>query len=170
MTNGALTEMRQRTADVTLGTLLRRLTELMDADVEAAYSAAGLDFRPRYTGIIRALASQGECSIKTLAAHALITHSAASQTVSQMLKEGWLISRSGDDARERRLDLSPKAISALPALRREWACTAAAAADLDAELGVSLTDVIAGAIEALARQPFRDRRRILPFAPSRPET
>lgn len=44
-----------------------------------------------------------------------------------------------------------------PALQAHWAATAAAADALDAELGHTLRRTIGAAIEALERQPFRDR-------------
>ena len=140
----------------TLGGLLRRLVETLDADVEASYVSAGLDFRPRYTPILRALLG-GPLSIKSVAARALISHSAASQTVTQMVNAGWLTRAVGEDGRERLLDLSPSARAVLPDLERRWAATAAAAADLDAELGVSLSDIARQALAALDQKAFRDR-------------
>ena len=140
----------------TLGGLLRRLVETLDADVEASYVAAGLDFRPRFTPVLRALLT-GPKTIKAIAAQALISHSAASQTISQMIDGGWLIRATGEDGRERLLSLSPHALKHLPLLEKRWAATASAVADLDAELGVCLTEVARRALAALARKSFRDR-------------
>lgn len=141
----------------TLGTLLRRLIELLDRDVEAAYKAAGLTWRPRYTPILRALMAEGEASIRSISLRIGITHSAVSQTVSQMARDGMVEMRSGSDARERIVALTSKAEAIIPALRRQWAATNAAANELDAELSVPLSKVAAEAIEALTQRAFRDR-------------
>ena len=141
----------------TLGTLLRRLIELLDRDVEAAYKAAGLTWRPRYTPILRALMAEGEASIRSISLRIGITHSAVSQTVSQMARDGMVEMRSGSDARERIVALTSKAEAMIPALRRQWAATNAAANELDAELSAPLSKVAAEAIEALTQRAFRDR-------------
>ena len=39
--------------DSSLGTLLRTLIDALDGDVERAYAQAGLDFRPRFTPVVR---------------------------------------------------------------------------------------------------------------------
>ena len=141
----------------TLGTLMRRLIELLDRDVEAAYKAAGLTWRPRYTPILRALMAEGEASIRSMSRQIGITHSAVSQTVSQMARDGMVELRSGSDARERIVALTNKAEAMIPALQRQWAATNAAADELDAELSTPLSKVAAEAIEALTQRPFRDR-------------
>ena len=72
----------------TLGTLLRHLIELLDSAVEQQYANSGLSYRPRYTPVMRALLDLGPASIRAIARHAGITHSAVSQTVAQMAKQG----------------------------------------------------------------------------------
>ena len=141
----------------TLGTLLRHLVEILDADVEAAYRDAGLNYRPRYTPVVRALELHGQLSIRGISLEAGLTHSAASQTVSQMLKHGLVKSAPGADGRERIVTLSDSARAMLPALHRQWDATAEAADDLMEEIGVRLDDRAEAAIEALGKRPFLDR-------------
>lgn len=141
----------------TLGTLLRHLLELLDRDVEAAYTASSIHWRPRYTPILRALLRTGPASIRQLSQEIGITHSAVSQTVSQMATDGWVELRPGKDARERIVEPTPALADVVPALERQWAATNAAAARLDAELSAPLSRIAAEAIDALTRQPFRDR-------------
>ena len=74
-------------ASPTLGTLLRHLIDLLDGEVEAAYAASGLHWRPRYTPILRVLMRDGGQSIKTIAQQIGMSHSAVSQTVTQMVKD-----------------------------------------------------------------------------------
>ncbi len=139
----------------TLGTLVRHLLEQLDGDLEGIYAASGLEWRPRYTPVLRVLLRQGPASIKMQEIG--ITHSAASQTVTQMAKQRLVALKPGADARERIVVLSAKAKRMVPALQRQWAATNAAAAQLDAELSVPLSAVLAEAIAALNQRPFAAR-------------
>lgn len=143
--------------DSSLGTLLRGLIEALDGDVERAYTAAGLDFRPRFMPVVRLLATAGPLRIKDLAARVGLSHSALSQTVGQLVAQGWVRLEPGADGRERVARLTPKALDALPRLESCWTATARAAASLDAELGVDLEDVARRTLAALQRQPFLSR-------------
>lgn len=141
----------------TLGTLLRRLIDALDGAVESAYQDAGLDFRPRYTPVIRLLLDAGPMPIRDIARRAGVSHSALSQTVSQLQREGWVELRPGHDRRERVVQPSDKTRRLEPALRNRWAITAAAAASLDAELPCALEPLLRQALEALEAKPFKER-------------
>lgn len=141
----------------TLGTLLRRLTEELDEAVARSYDLAGLDYRPKYTPIIRALDRHGPMTIRALSERSIVSHSAASQTVSQMSERGLVSLASGADARERIVALTPAAKAMIPALRTCWAATEAAARSLDADLGQSVKAMILQLLRALERHPFFDR-------------
>lgn len=141
-------------ASPTLGTLLRSLIDLLDGEVETAYAAAGLAWRPRYTPVLRALMRSGPTSIKSIAAEIGVSHSATSQTVSQMARQGLVAVTPGADARERIIVLTPRTETMIPALERQQAATNAAAAELDAELSAPLTEVLGEAIVALRRRRF----------------
>lgn len=143
----------------TLGTLLRRLIEQLDGAVEASYVEDGLDYRPRYTPIVRALMRNGPATIRDLAAQTPVSHSAISQTIAQMVDRGLVTLTPGSDARERIVSLSETAQVMLPQLERRWAATEAAARSLDTDLGLPLADVVAQALAALERQSFTDRIR-----------
>lgn len=143
-----------------LGTQLRHLIELLDGAVEAAYVEAGLNYRPRYTPVMRALVAHEPLTIGDIAARARITQPAATQTVALMIKEGLLVSEPGvQDARQKLIRLSDAGRAMLPALERCWQATAAAAASLDAELPTPLSEALANAIEALGRRSFGERIR-----------
>lgn len=141
----------------TLGTLIRALIDLLDSEVEAAYAAAGLPWRPRYTPVLRALTRLGPTSIKIIARDVGVSHSAASQTVSQMARAGLVALTPGADARERIVVLTPATEAMIPALERQQAATNEAAAELDAELSAPLSEVLREAIAALHRRPFGAR-------------
>lgn len=141
----------------TLGTRLRHLLELLDGSVEQAYVDAGLDYRPRYTPVMRVLLEQGSASIRAIAERAGVTHSAASQTVSQMAARGLVALEPGKDGRERIVALTAAAQKLVPVLERQWAATNAAAEALDAELSHPLLALVNEAIAALERAPFSAR-------------
>jgi DNA-binding MarR family transcriptional regulator len=140
-----------------LGTELRALFEQMDADVGTALADLGLDgYRPRFSPLVRALV-EGPASVRQLAVATGVTHSAASQTVAAMVRAGWARQRVGTDARQRIVELTDAARTALPAIRAEWEVTAAALAALDAELPYPLSTFVADLRTALDRTSFRQR-------------
>ena len=143
-----------------LGTLLRHLIELLDGDVEHAYQQLGLDYRPRFTPVVRALMESEPRSIREIADYCGLTHSAVSQTVAEMRRTA-LVSLVKDrtDGRGRQVRLAPRCRAMLPRLQEQWAATNAAADGLDAELSSSLRASVTEAIAALEKTPFRNRTK-----------
>jgi DNA-binding MarR family transcriptional regulator len=142
-----------------VGTLLRHVLDLLEGDVAAVYRDQGLpEYRPRFSPVVRVLAAEGPLSIRDLAAAIGVTHSAASQTAAQMSRAG-LVTHASDpgDHRRRLVALTPKARALLPRISEEWKATAAAMADLDAELSMPLGLLLKEAAEALHRRPLRER-------------
>jgi DNA-binding MarR family transcriptional regulator len=141
-----------------LGTRLRHVLELMDGAVADVYRDLGLPgFRPRYTPILRLIDAEGPQSIRDLATATGVTHSAASQTVAQLVKDGYLELWAGTDARRRIAHLTDKARDVLPVLDREWRATTAAARELEAELPFPISTLLTAITEALAARPFHER-------------
>ncbi len=141
-----------------LGTLLRHLIELLDNDVQAIYAARGLDYRPRFTPIMRALMAQTPLSIRAIAQYAAITHSAASQSVREMARAGLVASSASTrDARERAVALTPKALAMADELQQCWTATQSAVQQLGAELDMDIESEIARIIAAPEEKPFRVR-------------
>jgi DNA-binding MarR family transcriptional regulator len=149
------TEPPQVTAS--LGTQLSRLIELLDGDVEKHYVALGLNYRPRFTPIVRALEALGTSSIKSIAGQSGLSHSAVSQTVAQMVKHGLVVLRPGRDGRERIVEPTQALVQMVPVLHVQWAATNSAASKLETELSASLLQTISEAICALQRRSFSDR-------------
>lgn len=143
----------------TLGTALRHLIELLDGDVAAVYKEEGMQYVPRFTPIMRALAGGDAMAIRDLAAAARISHSAASQTVARMKNVGLVEQVSGNDGRERAVKLTRRGKALLPKLEVRWHATNAAAEELDHELSERLTNCVEEAIAALEARPFRQRIR-----------
>lgn len=141
------------------GTELRALVDRLDGEVAAALGELGLDgYRPRFSPVVRVLV-EGPASVRRIAGAIGVTHSAASQTVAAMVRDGWALQRVGLDARERVVELTPKTTAALPRIRAEWAATAAALADLEAELPYPITALVAEVGAALDRRSLRERMR-----------
>ena len=140
-----------------LGTQLRHLLELLDGAVTEAYARESLPYRPRYTPVMRALIASEPRAISQIAEAAGISQPAATQTISLMVRDGLVSSAAGTDARQRMIRLTPAGRDLLPKLQGCWRATAAAAADLDAELCSPLSQVMADAITALERKSFGDR-------------
>jgi MarR family transcriptional regulator, organic hydroperoxide resistance regulator len=141
----------------THGVLLRRLIDHLDGAVGQSYVDAGLDYRPRFTPILRALLNHGPTTLRALSRQTGVSHSAVSQTITQMAARGWVSLEAGTDARERIVALTRFAMTQLPRLERCWAATEAASRSLDEDLGQPLADVLIRALEALERRPLADR-------------
>jgi DNA-binding MarR family transcriptional regulator len=140
-----------------LGTRLRHLLDLVDGAVGAVCADLGLPgFRPRYTPVIRLLVD-APLPIRDIAAGIGVTHSAASQTVAMMARDGLVVLTAGDDARRRMVTLTEAARTLLPTLDREWLATTAAARELDAELPYPLSRLVGEALAALRARPMRER-------------
>jgi DNA-binding MarR family transcriptional regulator len=156
----------------TLGSLLRHLLELLDGDVERVYRMGGLDYRPRFTPVMRVVGEKGPASIREIAEQAGISHSAASQTVSEMVARKLVVTRTGADARERIVHFTPRGKALHPVLTTYWRATNAAAAELCDEVGADLPAVLERTIAALRARPFRERilgKRVEPDVPHTPD-
>lgn len=149
--------MKQLPDGAGLGTLLRHLVDLLDGDVEAVYREEGLDCRSRFTPVIRHLESAGPSSIRQIAIASGLTHSAISQTVTEMLKKNLVTSSPGKDARERIISFTPAGEALLPRLHSIWEGIWAAADGLSEDIGEPLTAVLERAVAALGERPFRER-------------
>ncbi|HEY0639620.1 MAG TPA: helix-turn-helix domain-containing protein [Pseudonocardiaceae bacterium] len=149
---------RPRPGPELIGTRLRHLLDLMEAGIAQVYADLGLPgFRPRFTPVVRVVAAAGPSSIRDIAEAIGVTHSAASQTVAQMAREGLVTLSRGDDARRRIVTLTGRARDVLPVLDAEWEATSAAARELEAELSYPISALVDEAITAIHRRPMRDR-------------
>ncbi|WP_230465678.1 MarR family winged helix-turn-helix transcriptional regulator [[Actinomadura] parvosata] len=143
---------------IALGTLMRHVHELMDGAIADVYAEHGLpDYRPRYSPVVHTLVARGPLPIRDLAAAIGVTHSAASQTVVQMRRGGFVTLEKGADARHRIVHLTERARAALPLIEAERAATERAVRELDAELPVPLEQLLSEALKALERRDFRAR-------------
>ncbi|MEU3933050.1 MarR family transcriptional regulator [Streptomyces sp. NPDC029044] len=151
--------MRNQPDPAAVGTLLRHVLELLDGDVAAFCEEQGMaGYRPRFSPVVRALVAHGPLSVRDLAEAIGVTHSAASQTAAQMARAGLVVHTPDPlDARRRLVGLTAEARSLLPRIEAEWEATAAAMAELDAELSMPLGELLAEVAQAVGRRPFRER-------------
>jgi DNA-binding MarR family transcriptional regulator len=142
-----------------IGTRLRHVLELLDGDVAKVYLELGLpEYRPRFSPIVRTLVAEGPLSIRELAKAVGVTHSAASLTVAQLAKAGFVSLEPGPtDARQRIVHLTDKTGELLPTIEAEWQATTAAMAELDAELSAPLGQILDEIVAAVERRPFHAR-------------
>ena len=123
----------------------------MDGDIATVLADLGTPgYRPRFSPVVRALVALGPVPIRDLARAIGVTHSAASQTVAQMRSRGFVVIEPGEDARQRVVHLTAQTRALLPKIEAEWAATASAAAELDAELPFPLAELVPAIAAALA--------------------
>lgn len=147
--------------DPTAHDVLRPLHDLLDAmddQIAAVYARHGVaGVRPRFSKALIRLHRHGPLTIKALAGHLGVTHSAMSQTVTAMRRDGLLDSAPGEDARTRTVTLTGAGRALVPFLEAEWRATEAAWAELDSEVPYALTRVVDDLRRALTRRSFADR-------------
>ncbi|MET7639286.1 MarR family transcriptional regulator [Streptomyces sp. NPDC005438] len=137
---------------------LHQLLADMDAEIEQVYRARGIEgVRPRFAYPLIRLAHIGPVTIRELARSLDRSHSAISQTVAAMRREGLVTSEPGPDARTRRIDLTERGRALVPFLEAEWRATHATVAELDAEVPHALTAVVGEVRRALERRSMRQR-------------
>lgn len=137
---------------------LRELLAAMDADIGRVYAERGVTgVRPRFSMALIRLHHRGPMTVTELAEQLAVTHSAMSQTVAAMRRDGLVDSSPGPDARTRTVTLTGDGRALVPFLEDEWRATERAWAELDAELPHPLSGVVEDMAAALARRSFRDR-------------
>jgi len=150
-----------------LGELLRHLSDLLDRDAEKIYARleTGLEYRARYTPIMRALA-HGPLTVTELQRKIRISQGAVSQTAKLMQADGLLRRTEVTDRRMRKLVLTQRGEALRQRLSREWTLHLDAIADLEVETGAALRTDLISTIAALERIGFaqriealRDRRK-----------
>jgi DNA-binding MarR family transcriptional regulator len=138
---------------------MREIFDRVDAGITEVYAELGIvGVRPRFSMAIMFL-DGGPLSIRELSREVNVTHSAMSQTVSAMRRDGLIRSAPGTDARNRMVELTPAGRALIKPLRAEWFATEAVLAELDAEVPYQLAQLIVDLREALDRRSFTERLR-----------
>ncbi len=139
-----------------LGELLRHLSELVDKGSQTAYRDSNLDYRPRYTPVMRALAA-GAGNVRQITETMHVSQGAVSQTLKLMSDDGLVIRERGTDGRETRISLSEKGCTLQKALSPRWQDLFAAVSLLEQEIDAPLRQSLTDAIRALNTLSFDKR-------------
>ena len=138
---------------------MREIFDRMDAGIAEVYAELGIvGVRPRFSMVILFLEG-GPLSIRQLAAEVNVTHSAMSQTVTAMRKDGLIRSAPGMDARNRMIELTAAGRELIEPLRREWYASEEVLRQIDSEVPYALGVLIQDLRSALDRRSFADRLR-----------
>jgi DNA-binding MarR family transcriptional regulator len=141
-----------------LGQLLRHMKDLVDGEADAFYAADGVDYRPRYTPIMRALAADRH-TVGELSEITGLSQGAVSQTIKLMERDDLVSLAAGRDARRTVVSLSRRGLDLLDYLQDHWTSTFTVIEELEREIGVPLRRVLADAIERLEETGFGERLR-----------
>lgn len=148
----------QKKHDPGLGELLRHLTELVDRSSESFYQEQNLQYRPRYTPIMRVLAD-GPCSVNEITARLAITQGAVSQSLKLMEHQHLIKRQPGIDARQYIISLTRTGHTLLMELEDHWRAMFKAIELLEAEIDAPLRLILGKAIHALEKKGFSERIR-----------
>ncbi len=137
-----------------LGTKLRLLLARLDGELSDLYAAQGHDFRPRFFPVFQLLIRDGAASVGAVAKSLRASQPAATQTLAEMTRLGFIEMRPGADRRERVVELTESGKETAAMLVPTWRAVGAAARELNAELSCPLSQILDEAIEALDRTSF----------------
>lgn len=140
--------------------VLRDLLAVIDAETTSCYAEhGGGHLRPRFTPAMIALRRTGAMTVRELARHLRLSHSAASQSVTLMRAENLVVTTTGTDARAHVVTLTGRGRELVPFLEGQRRAAEHAGARLDVELVCPLADVVADLQTALGHRSFLHRLR-----------
>src|SRR4051794_3469029 len=113
-----------------LGELLRYVSELVEQGADEHYRSLGIEYRPRFTPVMRALAAGAE-TVTEVTSQTRLTQGAVSQTVKLMDGAGLVERYSLPDGRKSGLRLTAGGKDLLRLLEPHWEATFAAISALE---------------------------------------
>ncbi|NGM89120.1 MarR family transcriptional regulator [Parapusillimonas sp. SGNA-6] len=139
-----------------LGELLRYVGELVDQGAAEHYRTMSLNYRPRYTPVLRALHA-GAQTVTDITARTRLTQGAISQSVALLEGDGLITRHAVDDGRKTGIRLTEAGQALVTKLEQHWIATFGAIASLEEEIGLPLLQVLERTAQALERQGFSAR-------------
>ena len=133
-----------------------------DPGTDPALAEAARGFRSHWAGPLVRLHRHGPLTVRALADHAEVTHSAMSQTVAALRRAGLVRDAPATavrDGRTRAVALTERGAALAPTCAAEWRATERTWHELDAELSHPLSAVVAELRAAVARRPLGERLR-----------
>jgi DNA-binding MarR family transcriptional regulator len=139
-----------------LGELLRYVGELVEQGAEEHYRTMSLNYRARYTPVLRALRA-GAQTVTDITARTRLTQGAISQTVALLEGDGLIVRHAVNDGRKSGIQLTEAGRLLVDKLEQHWVATFAAIAALEEEIGHPLRQALESAAQALEKQGFSAR-------------
>lgn len=140
------------------GTRLRRLSETLNRGVSAAYATAGVEFEPRWFGLMTLLRDAERIEIGAAAEALGQSHVAVVQVANALEKRGLIRRRaSPKDGRARLMEITPKGRALCAKLAPLWNKIAAATEALLHDAAPNFLKELDALDAALVRRPFAAR-------------
>ena len=152
-----------------IGTRLRRVYDMLSVDMEKLYQEAGLEFRVRHFPVVFALHNLKGLTIAELQKISLLTHSAISQTVKQLMEKNIVEMKVGEDARSRVVYLTTTGKALVKRLLPMWEIAHKVVYDLRQESDHDLLLGLNDFEENLRAQDFYQRYQSYNSKSPRPE-
>ena len=146
--------------ELALASRLRRLTDRMHREGEKVYKAFEVPFTPRWFPVIARLEAAGKnpVMITEMAADLGITHPAVIKIVRELERRGLAVSTQDiEDARKRRIALTPEGERLVAEIRPLWEAFSHAARELFEEVDCDLIKVIERVESALDKRDISQR-------------
>lgn len=153
--------LRRQDSGAAIGARLRRLSERVDREANAAYATRGIAFEQRWYGTLSLLDVRGPLSVTEIAAALKVTHVAVSQVRRSLVAAG-LIEATADpeDGRRRALHLTGSGKALVASLWPVWDALNIAGNGLNREAG-DLSAALDRLEAALNRMSIADRVALL---------
>ncbi|MEG3130949.1 MarR family transcriptional regulator [Pantoea cypripedii] len=141
-----------------LGELLRYVAELVDKGSEETYRGMSLNYRPRYTPVLRAMQA-GAVTVQEITASSHLTQGAISQSVALMEQDGIILREQLSDGRSAALKLTAQGKELVSLLERHWEAIFVAISELEQDAGWPVLDGLKKLAAALETKSFAERIR-----------
>ncbi|RED96604.1 MarR family winged helix-turn-helix transcriptional regulator [Marinoscillum furvescens] len=135
---------------------LKRLADALIQDGKRMYKELGVDIEPNWYVIFRLLKREGEMSVTEISERIGMAHPSVIALTNKMMKAGYLSSNQcTDDSRRRLLNLSDKALEALPQLEEIW--NAGERGVINALEGTNTMEILSLIEQRFSEKGFRER-------------
>ncbi|WP_395374139.1 MarR family winged helix-turn-helix transcriptional regulator [Marinicella sp. W31] len=152
-----MSKASQLWGEFSLGSRLRLISEQLYGDVDRFYTEQKIPFKTRFYPVFHLLSTQGSQTIKSLSQQAGFSHSAMSQTIKAMSELDYVALSSGEDARQRIVQLTATGEALLKTLQPFWQSIEQVKEDILAECDVHFMQALQQFESALEKMSFYQR-------------
>ena len=141
-----------------VGTRMKRFYDNMIPSGKAIYLSQGLEFDPKWFTIIYALIEEEELSITDLSNLLGLSHPTIIQTLKELEKNGWVVSKKSKlDGRIRLIQLSEWAHGKIPLLQKIWGQIRQAVEEMNQEGQINFWEGFLEFERAMMKKSLYDR-------------